>query len=159
MPGKPVTNKHFKKKPWLENYLALWYYLTSDLFTFFGGHIIPFKYSVNLQKGGMPFFLILQMIYFDNWSLGSWMYMALHGQYGLMWMFKHFSHPDPSFEEKQTIFSVLLNWSTVLGPYLIAGVCVNSRYSEAAQNPSPERCCLASMMFSFGLVLMMSTDV
>ena len=43
----------------------------------------------------MMFYLFGLMCYFDNFSLGAWVYLSLHGSYGLLWLAKDFVFPDP----------------------------------------------------------------
>lgn len=92
-----ITNKHFKPKPWLETYNA-WFDWLSNGLPGPGGKIIKQAWYVDLQKGGMPFYLLGLMIYFNNWSLGMWIYFVLYGTYGTLWLAKGFVFPDSSFE-------------------------------------------------------------
>ena len=48
----------------------------------FGPRLVPLNYIVNLQKGGTLFFMFFLMNYFNNFSIGAWTYLALHGSYG-----------------------------------------------------------------------------
>ena len=91
-----ITNKAFKKKPWLETFTAWCDWIFTGL-PGPCGKIIPFYFPINLQKGGMIIYLLAEMIYFDNWTLGSWLYLALHGSYGMFWIFKDYTFPDASF--------------------------------------------------------------
>jgi hypothetical protein len=49
---------------------------------------IPARYLINFQKGATLPFLLILMYYFQNFSLGAWMYTALHGSYGILWCVK-----------------------------------------------------------------------
>lgn len=40
------------------------------------------NHVVNTQKGGTLLAMFLLMCYYNNFSLGAWMYLALHGSYG-----------------------------------------------------------------------------
>lgn len=65
---------------------ALTQYLSQEC----GGGPKPFKHSmvINFQKGGtLPLCLVL-MTFFKNFSPTAWMYTALHGSYGLLWVMK-----------------------------------------------------------------------
>jgi hypothetical protein len=152
-----ITNKHFKRKPWLETYLKMWDYLNYEL-PGPGGRWIKYSWFVDLQKGGMPIYLIALMIYFDNWSIGMWIYFCLHGSYGALWLIKGWIFPDASFEVKVSITNALMAWITVLGPYCVAGFMIASRKCELAQNPHPERIAVALLLYIFGVVTMLGTD-
>ena len=107
----------------------------------------------------MPIYLFTMMCYFDNWSLGMWCYLMLHGSYGIFWFAKDIITPDFSFARPISYLGVISSVSTVLGPYSIAGFMVASGRSQAAQNPSPERVGIAGLMYIFGIVMMLCTDV
>ena len=68
----------------------------------------------------MMIFLFGLMCYFDNFSLGAWMYLALHGNYGLVWFIKDRTFPD-SFESLTTTISFFVPLPTVLLPYYFIG--------------------------------------
>lgn len=85
-----------------------------------GPAFIPQKYYVNLQKAGMPILTLVLMTYFDNWSLGCWIYFMLHGSYGTWWLLKGMIFPDYSFESPVTFMSAIGGWVFCLGPYCIA---------------------------------------
>jgi hypothetical protein len=62
-----------------------------------GPTFIPQRYYINFHKGSMPFLILGMMIYYDNYSLACWIYLSLHGSYGLIWLIKDFTLPDDSF--------------------------------------------------------------
>ena len=45
--------------------------------------IIPINWVINFQKAGTLFMMFILMIYYKNFSLGAWVYLALHGSYGI----------------------------------------------------------------------------
>ena len=67
------------------------------------------------------------MIYFDNYSPACWLYLALHGSYGLLWLLKDFTFPDASFERKVTFLSFIIPWLVVIQPYCYASYLIASR--------------------------------
>jgi hypothetical protein len=48
-----------------------------------GPNFFPIRHIINLQKGGSFLFMLSLMIYFNNFSIGAWVYLALHGSYGI----------------------------------------------------------------------------
>lgn len=48
-----------------------------------GPKTIQMNYVINTQKGGTLFFMFFLMWYYNNYSLGAWVYLALHGSYGI----------------------------------------------------------------------------
>jgi hypothetical protein len=89
---------------------------------FLGGpRVIKLAWVVNLQKGGtLPFVLALMFAY-QNFSAAAWVYLALHGSYGLIWLLKDAVCPDPQWEKRVTIGSALAAFALVLGPYCTRG--------------------------------------
>ena len=58
---------------------------------------------INLHKGLTAFVVIGLMIFFDNFSIAPYVYLALHGTYGLLWLLKEKIFPDPT-SKKKSIF-------------------------------------------------------
>lgn len=86
-----------------------------------GPEFIPFYTIVNFNKGTMMIYLFSLMVYFDNFSLGAWIYLALHGNYGLIWYIKDRTFPDAGFCRKATFISAILVPQLVLTPYYFIG--------------------------------------
>lgn len=61
------------------------------------------KHAINLHKG-LSFWVILAlMILYQNFSLGPWVYLALHGTYGYLWLLKDRLYPDKQWEQDISI--------------------------------------------------------
>ena len=61
-------------------------YLVCD---FLGGPR-PWKFAwvINFQKAGTFVFLLALIVYYRNTSTGAWVYTAMQGSYGLVWILK-----------------------------------------------------------------------
>lgn len=121
-----------------------------------GPKLIPLNILVNIQKAGTIIVMFSLMCYFNNFSLGSWIYLSLHGTYGIIWILKDLIFPDKTFQQKVTIpvafltgFVLLLYWG--IGLIMISG------YGD--QNPSPFKLFLCYFIFTIGLFLMICTDL
>lgn len=85
---------------------------------------------INFQKVGTPIYLALLMAWYDNYSLPAWIYLALHGSYGLVWFIKDMNFPDPGWQVYITIpgglvaFFSVLAWYWVFGWLLISGTVI-----------------------------------
>ena len=121
-----------------------------------GPAFIPFRYGVNLAKGGMPFFIFSLMVYYDNFSTAAWIYFCLHGSYGVFWVFRDLVFPDPGFTRKTTFISMLVPWPIALLPYLIPTYQIMTR--QAPQEPSIERIVVCFWLYTFGIMFMVLTD-
>ena len=82
---------------------------------------LPLHVLVNINKGTMMIYIFILMCYFENFSLGAWVYLALHGNYGIIWVLKDLVFPDPGFCRKATTMSILFPFPVVLIPYYFIG--------------------------------------
>ena len=98
------------------------------------------------------------MCYFNNFSTGAWVYLALHGNYGLIWVIKDRIFPDPGFSRKQTIGSTLSIFPLILVPYYCIAYWMIEGLDEAQRNPSYERIFVAIQLYCLGVVFMVLTD-
>ncbi len=92
----------------------------------------PWKFSwvINFQKAGTFFFLLLLMYCYDNWSMAAWVYAAMHGGYGIVWIIKDVAFPDQNFQPRITIASGINAFLAVLGWYWVFGWLLISGTSE-----------------------------
>jgi protein-S-isoprenylcysteine O-methyltransferase Ste14 len=111
---------------WAEKMAGFTAHLVQD---FLGGPR-PWKFSwvINFQKVGTFVFLGILMWHYRNTSTAAWVYLAMHGSYGLVWFLKDVAFPDPAWQKRITIgggimaFAAVLGWYWVFGWLLIAGV-------------------------------------
>ena len=112
--------------PWAKKLNRMTSHAVNDL----GGGPRPWKLAwvINFQKCGTFFFLGLLMWYYQNFSTGAWVYLAMQGSYGVIWFIKDMSFPDPAWQKRVTLlgginaFLGVLGWYWVFGWLLIAGV-------------------------------------
>lgn len=57
------------------------------------------KHPINLHKGLTAPVIVSMMAIYGNFGLGPWIYLALHGTYGLLWLLKDQLYPDAKWEE------------------------------------------------------------
>jgi hypothetical protein len=83
----------------------------------------PWKLSwvINFQKAGTFFFLAFLIWYYQNFSTVAWIYLALHGSYGLIWIMKDVAFPDAAWQKKITIGGGIAAFAGVLGWYWVFG--------------------------------------
>ena len=96
---------------------------------FLGGpRVLKMAWVINFQKAGTFPFLGLLIAWYHNTSTAAWIYLAMHGSYGLVWIVKDLAFPDPSWQHRITIggginvFFGVLGWYWVFGWLLISGV-------------------------------------
>lgn len=81
------------------------------------------KYAVNFHKGITAFIVLGLMWWYDNFSTGAWLYLALHGTYGIMWLMKDQIFPDRQWEKEVSLgfgvfawFALILYW---IAPWIL----------------------------------------
>ena len=122
----------------------------------FGPKIIKFNWIINAQKTGTIFVMLLLMKYYNNFSTGAWLYLSLHGTYGLLWFLKDMVYPDKSFQNYLAIIPAILV-SLFLLSYWLMGFEIMCGLGD--QNPSGKKIFGCFFLFSFGDILMMCSDL
>lgn len=132
-------------------------YLTHDLFG--GPRPWTFAQVIDFQKAGTPVFLLGLMVFYDAWGTREWLYFALHGGYGLVWLIKDLAFPDPAWRERITIGGALAAFAGVLGWYWAFGWLLVSGAAQAAYPlPEPAWFGLCVMLCLLGCTLMIGAD-
>lgn len=138
--------------PLLATWLRLRDHLSDDLFG--GPRVLKAAWVINLQKASTLPFVFALMWAFDCWTTTAWLYAALHGSYGLCWLLKDRTFPDPNWERRITFGGAFVVWATVLGPYWLAPVLIVTQRVEAP----PPVLFGAAFVYVLGVVLMMGSD-
>ncbi|CCI01047.1 MAG: methyltransferase family protein [Microcystis panniformis] len=77
------------------------------------------KHAINWHKF-LTFLIILGlMAFYNNFALLAWIYLALHGTYGLMWLIKDRLYPDQQWEKEISVAMGIFTF-IVLGLYWVA---------------------------------------
>ena len=95
------------------------------------------------------------MFYFRSFTTGMWVYLFLHGTYGMAWVYKDIKFPDSTFLKKASIGSNILLF-IFLSLYWMIPVPLASGYG--VHNPPISRIILVITMYLSGLYLMMGSD-
>ncbi|MCX7042325.1 MAG: DUF1295 domain-containing protein [Gammaproteobacteria bacterium] len=117
------------------------------------------SWVVNFQKAGTFAFLGGLMWFYSNTSTAAWIYLALHGSYGLAWIIKDLAFPDPAWQARVTIgggvnaFILVLGWYWLFGWLLISG-------SVQPHYPLPDAAwyCLCISLCIVGCTIMIAAD-
>lgn len=121
-----------------------------------GPRFIPFNWVINSHKLSTIIVMYSLMYYYQNYSLGAWLYLSLHGAYGIIWIIKDMICPDKSFQHKIGILGSLAIES-LLCLYWYIGFLMMSGAGD--QNPSPRKIFSCYFVFSIGMILMMCSDL
>lgn len=146
-----------KAPEWASRMRTLVGYLSRD---FLGGpRPWTLSWVVNFQKAGTFAFLGGLMWFYSNTSTAAWIYLALHGSYGLAWIIKDLAFPDPAWQARVTIgggvnaFILVLGWYWLFGWLLISG-------SVQPHYPLPDAAwyCLCISLCIVGCTIMIAAD-
>lgn len=111
------------------------------------------KYPINLHKGSTAFFVLGLMFYYQNFSIGPWVYLALHGSYGFLWLFKDRMFPDKQWEQLVSVpYGIFV--FLALGLYWIAPWLLISQRIE----PGAAIIATAVALNMFGVMLHYGSD-
>lgn len=126
-----------------------------------GGGPRPWTFAavIDCQKGGTLPFLGLLMAWYGDPSPASWIYLAMHGGYGLAWLIKDLAFPDPAWRRRITVggglfvFFGVLAWYWSFGWLLISGA---SRPTYPLPDPAWFALCVGLCLV--GTAIMMAAD-
>jgi protein-S-isoprenylcysteine O-methyltransferase Ste14 len=111
------------------------------------------KHAINLHKL-LTFAVILGlMAAYKNYSIAAWIYLALHGTYGIMWLIKDRIYPDKQWEQEMPIATVVVTF-LLLGLYWVAPFLLISSGIEVA----PPVFAAAVSINLFGILLHYTSD-
>jgi protein-S-isoprenylcysteine O-methyltransferase Ste14 len=121
----------------------------------------PWKLAwiINFQKGGTLFFLAALIWYYDNHSTAAWVYLALHGSYGLAWLIKDLAFPDAGWQKRITVAGGINAFLGVLGWYWVFGWLLISGYADPDYPlPEPAWFAVCISLCLIGTVIMIAAD-
>ena len=111
------------------------------------------KHPINLHKF-LTFAVVLGlMAVYHNFSFAPWVYLALHGTYGIMWLIKDRLYPDRQWSEEISVAAGILTFA-FLGLYWAAPFLLISREVE----PSAPLIAAAIAINIVGIVLHYGSD-
>jgi len=89
------------------------------------------KHFLNLHKGTTFILVLGLMLAYNNFTIGAWVYLALHGTYGLLWLLKDRIYPDKQWEQEVSLVNGIVVFG-IVGLYWIAPFILISNRSEPA---------------------------
>ena len=119
------------------------------------------KYFIDIHKGITGLFMLLLMYIYGTWdSVTAWVYLAIHGTYGILWIAKSILFPDATWERETSIWYGLYIWFG-LTLYWASGWIINSGYfNDGIPQEAPMWIIgLSISMFGIGVFLHFSSDM
>ena len=77
------------------------------------------KHSINLHKFLTFLYVLGLMAFYNNFTVAPWVYLALHGTYGIMWLIKDSLYPDKQWEQEIPVATGIFTF-ILLGLYWVA---------------------------------------
>jgi protein-S-isoprenylcysteine O-methyltransferase Ste14 len=156
------SNTSVAAPKWAQNLRRLNNWLLFDL----GGGPRPLKLAtvINIQKGGsLPLLALLIWWYADQTpaatSTAAWLYLGMHGAYGLTWLMKDLLFPDPNWQGRAT-WGSCVSGAFGLSLYWLAGWLLISGTAQP-DYPLPAAVWFGLCVFIclLGCVIMVAADV
>jgi len=89
------------------------------------------RHFIDLFKGPTFIFVLIMMAIYNQWqNTTAWVYLALHGSYGILWVLKSRNFPDKNWEKLTSLAFGLLGMAS-LSLYLVAPWLLTSRGTQA----------------------------
>ena len=61
------------------------------------------KHAINLHKFLTFAYILGLMAFYNNFTIAPWVYLGLHGTYGIMWLLKDSLYPDQQWEKEISV--------------------------------------------------------
>lgn len=126
-----------------------------------GGGPRPWKLSwvINFQKAGTFPFLGGLMAWYGHPTPAAWVYLAMHGGYGLVWLIKDLAFPDRGWQRRVTVLAGLNVFFGVLAWYWAFGwLLISGRSRPTYPLPDPAWFCLCISLCLVGTAVMVAAD-
>ena len=91
---------------------------------------VPMWVAIDLHKGMTAPVMLGAMAALDVWTPTAWLYLALHGSYGLLWVYKSNTFPDPAWNRRVSVPMAVFYW-LALALYWVAPALVLTGRGEA----------------------------
>jgi len=126
----------------------------------FGGpRVLKLAWVINVQKGGTIPFIAALMWWYEDTSAAAWVYLGLHGGYGLSWLVKDLVVPDRGWQQRVTFGGALLSFLLVLAPYwVLPWLLISPALGPGHPPPTPALMAACTVIFTVGLTLMLGAD-
>jgi len=111
------------------------------------------KHFINLHKATTFIFVLGLMLVYQNFTLGPWVYLSLHGTYGILWLLKDAIYPDRQWEQEMQLPMGMVMFC-ILGLYWVAPFILISSHFE----PPLPLVAAAIITNIFGIFLHYSSD-
>lgn len=131
-------------------------YLTGDLFG--GPKLIKMAWVINFHKFLTAFFVLLLMNWYDNFSKTAYIYLAIHGSYGFIWVLKHFAFRDKKWEVKITFAGALFIFIFLSTYWIAPFILISNIFKANTEIVSNYYMAFIIALYAFGITIMTVSD-
>ena len=117
--------------------------------------MLKLRHVINTFKGLTFAWVLLLMYAYNNYSSGMYLYLILHGSYGIFWVIKDITFPDFRFNKMASLGSLL---GTFLFLTLYWFIPIPLAAGLGISHPSTARIAFLLGLYVSGLVLMLGSD-
>jgi protein-S-isoprenylcysteine O-methyltransferase Ste14 len=114
--------------------------------------------AINLHKILCGPVILGMMTYYENFTLITWLYLAIHSAYGLLWLIKYATFSDRSFNmyisKPLFLFSFFASTLYWYIPYML----ISDPIASSPQSIPPYRPAIALFLYTFGIFLHYTSD-
>ncbi len=122
------------------------------------GGRIPLNVGVDLHKAATGPFVLALMVMYGNFTIPAWVYLALHGSYGIVWVVKDVVVPDRRWRRAVTVPSAMAALA-FLSLYWVAPVILIAGPPARGWTPAPPwGLALAVAVHTVGVLMMVGAD-
>lgn len=155
MPSEPQLSP----RRWAKALHQIWWKALPDAD---GGAGVRLNLVIDLHKGLTGPFVLGLMLAFDAFTLPAWIYLALHGSYGVAWVIKDRTIPDRRWQRRVRWPGAAAAWS-FLSLYWVAPVLLVLGTAGALplgdwEPATPPVLTAAIVSYALGLTLMIGAD-
>lgn len=113
------------------------------------------KYYIDSNKGITFIAILILMAVYHQWhNATAWVYLALHGTYGILWVLKSHFFPDASWERKTSLWFGLVSWFSLVLYWFPAWWIM----SRGIQSPSWLQAITISL-YALGIFIVFTSDM
>ncbi len=101
------------------------------------------------------------MMWYENVSMAAWVYLAMHGSYGVVWMIEDLAFPDPGWQKRITIAGGINAWLDIRNTKSIE-LGLTSSYPEYSEDEKRRGMCPRALLLAYlvpALLLRTDTDI
>jgi len=89
------------------------------------------RQAINLHKLSVAPLTLALMFAYENWTMAAWLYLALHGVYGMLWCAKDVAFGDSIWRREASVSSFVATLIYPLGLYYLPVLLILTPLGES----------------------------